>query len=99
MSEEAISITTPHGQADGYFYRPEGHGPSPGVLFFTDGSGIRQAKRDMAARLAAAGYAVLMPNPYYRDGPIREMDHPGSGRGHRIDRCTLWRICQEDRRG
>jgi carboxymethylenebutenolidase len=77
MIEEAYSITTPHGQADAYLYRPEGQGPWPGVLFFTDGSGIRQAKRDMAARLAAAGYAVLMPNPFYRDGPVRDMGHAG----------------------
>ena len=41
MSEEAVSITTPHGQADGYLYRPGGQGPWPGVLFFTVGSGIR----------------------------------------------------------
>jgi len=80
MNEEAVSIATPHGQADAYFYQPEGQGPWPGVLFFTDGSGIRQAKRDMAARLAAAGYAVLMPNPFYRDGPAGEvgLGHPGA---------------------
>lgn len=81
MTEQAISIATPHGQADGYFYLPEGQVPWPGMLFFTDGSGIRRAKRDMAARLAKAGYAVLMPNPYYRDGPASSigLDHPGSG--------------------
>jgi carboxymethylenebutenolidase len=77
MTETAVSITTPDGIADGYVYRPDRPGSWPGVLFFTDGVGIRQAKRDMAARLAAAGYIVLLPNPFYRDGPIRDMSHAG----------------------
>jgi carboxymethylenebutenolidase len=35
----------------------------------------------MAARLADAGYAVLMPNPFYRDGPASSigLEHPGPG--------------------
>jgi carboxymethylenebutenolidase len=77
MIEIAVNVTTADGIADGYLYRPAGPGPWPGVLFFTDGSGIRQAKREMAARLAAAAYVVLMANPYYRDGPIRDMGHAG----------------------
>lgn len=77
MLEIAVNITTADGVADGYLYRPAGPGTWPGVLFFTDGSGIRQATREMAARLSTAGYVVLMANPYYRDGPIRDMGHAG----------------------
>ena len=73
MAEEPISIPTPDGQADGYLYRPDGHGPWPGVVLFMDGIGLRAAMREMAARLAENGYVVLLPNLYYRDGAVRDM--------------------------
>ena len=76
MIEEEVVVGTPDGQADGYFYRPAAEGRWPGVVVFTDGVGMRQAFRDLAARLAAGGYAVLLPNPFYRDGRIRDRDHP-----------------------
>jgi carboxymethylenebutenolidase len=79
MTEELVTITTQDGQADAYLYRPAGQGPWPGVMFFTDAAGVRQANRGMGARLAENGYAVLLPNPYYRDGQVREM-HPDNDR-------------------
>jgi carboxymethylenebutenolidase len=39
-----------------------------------DGVGIRPALFDMAARLAAAGYTVLLPNLYYRAGRAEPFD-------------------------
>jgi carboxymethylenebutenolidase len=65
-SEQAIEIRTPDGVADGYLYHQLQ--PRPGVLFLVDIMGIRQANRDMARRLAEAGYTVLMPNVFYRTG-------------------------------
>jgi carboxymethylenebutenolidase len=66
MSESAIEIRTQDGTAEGYLYRGEGADPAPGVLFLTDIGGIREATRELAARLAAHGYAVLVPNVFYR---------------------------------
>ena len=37
-----------------------------------DAPSIRPALKDMASRLASAGYYVLMPFLYYRDSPYRE---------------------------
>lgn len=64
--EQEIEIRTPDGKADGVLYAPDGGGQQPGVLFLTDIGGIRPSQRQMAARLAAEGYTVLMPNIFYR---------------------------------
>jgi carboxymethylenebutenolidase len=75
MIEEKIKIETADGTADAFFYAPEGAGSQPGVLFYPDGVGIRPAFHQMARRMAGEGYAVLLPNIYYRTtaGPAFEM--------------------------
>lgn len=65
-TEQAVDIRTPSGVCDAVVVHPEGKGPWPAAILFTDAFGLRPAMRDMAKRLAAAGYAVLVPNPYYR---------------------------------
>ena len=66
MSERQVSFTTSAGTMDGFFVAPAS-GPSPAVLFWPDIASLREAKRNMARRLAGRGYAVLVVNPYYRD--------------------------------
>jgi carboxymethylenebutenolidase len=64
-----IQIPTPDGTADGLLLGPDGSdgsSPPPRVIHLTDIMGIRPAHRDMAARLAAEGYTVLVPNVFYR---------------------------------
>ncbi len=68
MIETDIQIRASDGVSEGVFLRPEGAGPWPGVLYLTDIGGIRPAYREMGQRLAAKGYAVLMPNVFYRTG-------------------------------
>jgi carboxymethylenebutenolidase len=70
----AVSIATRDGVADADLMLPAGDGTSPGVLFLMDGLGVRPALRAMAARLAGHGYAVLLPNLYYRSGPYAPFD-------------------------
>ncbi|HXM40262.1 MAG TPA: dienelactone hydrolase family protein [Bryobacteraceae bacterium] len=66
MVQEEIEIPMADGAADAVVYRLEGEGQRTGVLHLTDIGGIRPAYRDMARRLAAEGYVVLMPNVFYR---------------------------------
>ncbi|GAB5349039.1 dienelactone hydrolase family protein [Alteriqipengyuania sp. 357] len=66
LSERQVSFRTDAGTMDGFFVAPVS-GSSPAVLFWPDIAGLREAKRDMARRLAGRGYAVLVVNPYYRD--------------------------------
>jgi carboxymethylenebutenolidase len=65
LKETDVTITTPDGSCDAVFVHPA-TGTHPGVLIWPDVMGLRPAFRDMAKRLAAEGYAVLVPNPFYR---------------------------------
>jgi carboxymethylenebutenolidase len=42
-------------------------GKHPAVILWPDIASIRESKRNIARKLASAGYAVLVVNPYYRD--------------------------------
>ncbi|HVB37671.1 MAG TPA: dienelactone hydrolase family protein [Vicinamibacterales bacterium] len=75
MTETAIQLQAGDGTIDGFFYHPGG-GRRPGVIFLTDIGGIRESNRGMARRLAAEGYAVLLPNVFYRTGRPPVMDFP-----------------------
>ena len=50
---------------DGVFIHPAS-GSHPAVILWPDIAGLRPAKVQMGRRLAEAGYAVLVANPYYR---------------------------------
>ncbi len=63
--ESNVQIRTPDGECDAAFLHPEA-GAHAGVLLWPDAFGLRPAMREMGKRLAAEGYAVLVPNPYYR---------------------------------
>jgi carboxymethylenebutenolidase len=47
---------------------PEGDGAWPGAILFMDAGGVRPAMIHMAERLSRMGYAVLLPEMYYRHG-------------------------------
>jgi carboxymethylenebutenolidase len=68
MPTLADTITTPDGECPVTLATPEGDGPWPGVVMYPDAGGTRPVFRDMAERLAGYGYAVLLPDVYYRDG-------------------------------
>jgi carboxymethylenebutenolidase len=63
--EEDVEIKMPEGTCDAAFIHPA-TGSHPGVLIWTDVFGLRPVFRDFGKRLAAEGYAVLVPNPFYR---------------------------------
>jgi carboxymethylenebutenolidase len=65
--EHDVEITTPDGTCNAAFIHPAG-GSHPGVLIWTDAFGLRPSMREMGKRLAAQGYSVLVPNPFYRMG-------------------------------
>src|SRR5215471_20469146 len=63
--ETNVEIKTPDGICDAAFIHPA-DGAHPGVLIWPDAFGLRPSMREMAKRLAADGYSVLVPNPFYR---------------------------------
>lgn len=60
-----IDIKTPDGTCDAYLVSPA-KGKYPAVLVWPDIFGLRPTFKDMATRLAASGYTVLVINPFYR---------------------------------
>ncbi len=65
ITETTVNVKTPDGTCDAAFIHPASGRP-PAVIIWPDAFGLRPAMRDMAKRLAADGYSVLVPNPYYR---------------------------------
>jgi carboxymethylenebutenolidase len=65
--ETNVEVKTPDGICDAAFIHPK-TGSHPGVLIWPDAFGLRPSMREMAKRLAAEGYSVLVPNPFYRMG-------------------------------
>ncbi|HWV97826.1 MAG TPA: dienelactone hydrolase family protein [Xanthobacteraceae bacterium] len=68
MIDQQIDIATRDGHVTTFITHPERDGPHPVILFLMDAPGIREELRDMARRLATAGYYVMLPNLYYRSG-------------------------------
>src|SRR4051795_4802416 len=62
-----LFVATPDGSADSYLVQPA-TGTHPGVLMFMDGIGLRPRLEEMADHIAGRGYAVLVPNLFYRGG-------------------------------
>ena len=63
--ETNVQVETPDGTCDAVFIHPT-TGSHPGVLVWPDAVGLRAAMRDIGKRIAAEGYSVLVPNPFYR---------------------------------
>src|SRR3984885_5510116 len=63
--EKDVTIKTPDGMCDAAYFHPA-TGAHPGVIVWTDIFGLRPSFRDLGKRLAGEGYAVLVPNPFYR---------------------------------
>ena len=65
VTETNVEIKTPDGTCDAAFIHPTS-GSHPAVLIWPDAFGLRPAMRDIGKRIAAEGYSVLVPNPFYR---------------------------------
>lgn len=87
--EEEVMITTPDGTCDAAFIHPAS-GAHAGVLLWTDVFGLRPSMRDMGKRLAAQGYSVLVPNPFYRTSKAPQFtDVPSFNFTSEADRAKL----------
>ena len=68
------AITTSDGKCPVMLSLPDGEGPWPAIVMYPDAGGARPTFRDMAEQLAGYGYAVLVPDVYYRDGDWAPFD-------------------------
>jgi carboxymethylenebutenolidase len=74
MPKITDSVTTPDGSCPVRLFTPEGPGPWPGIVMYPDAGGVRDTFDQMAAKLAGFGYAVLLPDVYYRNGDWAPFD-------------------------
>jgi carboxymethylenebutenolidase len=72
--QKDVDVPMASGVADSALFYPEGKGPWPAVLVWTDILGLRPVFREMGQRLAAEGYVVLVPNPFYRSAKAPVVD-------------------------
>ncbi len=72
MIERELDAVTSDGEMKTFIFHPEGDGPHPVVLYLMDAPSIRPQLKDMASRLATAGYYVMLPYLFYRGGAFRE---------------------------
>jgi carboxymethylenebutenolidase len=68
MAMTDVEVPTQDGVAGASLHVPEGSGPWPAVIMYPDAGGTRAVFRDMGDRLAADGFAVLVPDVYSRAG-------------------------------
>ncbi|MCK2213911.1 dienelactone hydrolase family protein [Actinomadura sp. ATCC 31491] len=66
MPRTAVVVPTPDGACPATLHTPAGDGPWPGVILYPDAAGVRETFAVLADRLAGPGYAVLLPDVYYR---------------------------------
>lgn len=67
VPSQSLDIETADGVADSFLALPDGE-PRAAVLFLIDAYGLRRRTEEMAERITAEGYAVLVPNVFYRAG-------------------------------
>ncbi|MDQ1396153.1 MAG: carboxymethylenebutenolidase [Acidimicrobiaceae bacterium] len=72
MNDREIDVETDDGVMKTFLFHPTHDGPHPVVLYLMDAPSIRPALKEMATRLASAGYYVMLPYLFYRGGPYRE---------------------------
>ena len=72
--QKDVDVPMASGVADSALFYPEGKGSWPAVLMWTDILGLRPVFREMGQRLAAEGYVVLVPNPFYRNAKAPVVD-------------------------
>jgi carboxymethylenebutenolidase len=77
VTESAVQVKTPDGMCDAAFIHPT-TGSHPAVIIWPDAFGLRPSMRDIGKRIAAEGYSVLVPNPFYRVAKAPVIDNPSS---------------------
>lgn len=66
MSRTDVTVLTEDGSCAATLHTPSSRGSWPAVILYPDAGGVRETFATMADRLAGLGYAVLLPDIYYR---------------------------------
>jgi carboxymethylenebutenolidase len=83
-----VDVKTPDGTCDAMFIHPT-TGSHPAVIIWPDAFGLRPSMVDMGKRIAADGYSVLVPNPFYRLTKAPGIDPNGFNFSNQADMAKL----------
>lgn len=93
MTYATLTVKTADGVAEAHLHKPAGTGPWPGVLLYVDAFGLRPTMDEMAERLASNGFAVLVPDLFYRAGKFPPFD-PRTAFGDEKERARIMALIQ-----
>jgi len=74
MSRQEIRVSLPDGDAEASLVTPVSGVSTLGVILYMDAFGVRPALDQIAERIAAEGYTVLVPDLLYRGGRYGPFD-------------------------
>jgi carboxymethylenebutenolidase len=69
MAHETVALLTADGPCDTAVFEPPGRGTRSALIFLADGGGPRPSQFEMAERMSAHGYLVVMPDLFHRLAP------------------------------
>lgn len=85
ITEQWIDVPAETGTMSIHVTKPQGEGPYPGIVSFHSFIGISEYRLEVSRRLAANGYAVVVPDLFHRKGrrllyklPAQENDAVGT---------------------
>lgn len=93
MTGQSITIRTPDGQVMPAYLALPTEGDGPAVVMIVTIRGVKDDMRDYADRLAAEGFCVAVPDPFWRDEDPGEL--PASPEGHARGLARLGRVDPE----
>ncbi|MDP9222578.1 MAG: dienelactone hydrolase family protein, partial [Actinomycetota bacterium] len=70
VEREEVAISAAGGATMPALLATPGHGSAPGVLVVADVYGRSPFYENLAARLATAGFSALLPDFFFREGPL-----------------------------
>ncbi|KAB1991121.1 dienelactone hydrolase family protein, partial [Haemophilus parainfluenzae] len=76
---ETVQITSGDLQIPAYLAEPSREGSFPGVVVIQEIFGVNSHIREVAERLAAAGYVAIAPHIYHRQAPNFEVGYDDEG--------------------
>ena len=68
MIEKTVEIPANNGKIPTFLVTPESNPPHPAIVLYMDVFGIREELKNFCRQLCQAGYSVLLPSLFYRDG-------------------------------
>jgi len=91
MTRTKLDVTTRDGVASVWAAYPDGPGPWPAIVMFSDAFGVRDASIAMADRLASYGFYVVLPDVFHRLPAVAPFD-PNQVFGTASDPAELERL-------